>query len=315
MKRLALAFALLGYLAGAAAAAPPPLSGGIRGDVRNGVAQPLSAAEVTVDAQDGVTRHERTRTDASGRFALEGLPAGRYTITAQAPSLTPQSFDVIVLPGQTADVSFQLLVDPAAAYQERLAREAERQRLVASALQRSATSDFAGAVKQLRQSIALAPDCAVCYFELAEAQGRLGDPASAEHSYRQAIALNDEYAQAYGALASLYNTQHDFAQAVAVGTRAADLAERLAPDLAPLYRYNEGVYLWNAGRVDEARQVFEQVLRRDPGNADAHFELALALINAHDVAGAREHLEQYLKLAPTGRDAARARALLAGLGQ
>src|SRR6185437_1934769 len=139
-----------------------------------------------------------------------------------------------------------------------------------AALQRSAASDFAGAVKQLRQSIALAPDCAVCYFELAEAQGRLGDPASAEHSYRQAIALNDEYAQAYGALASLYNTQHDFAQAIAIGTRAADLAERLAPDLAALYRYNEGVYLWNAGRVGEARQVFEQVLQRDPGNADAH---------------------------------------------
>lgn len=314
----------LGLLAGSAVAASPPaaipaaqgaVQGQVQGQAQNGVAQPLAGASVALDGHDGQAWHQQVQTDGQGQFALRALPPGRYTITAQAASLTPQSFDLIVLPGRTVDVSFQLIVDPAAVYRERMAKEYERQQIVADGLRRAAANDYMGAAAQFRQSIVLAPDCAVCFFHLGQAEAGLKQEEAAERAYKQAISLNPEYVEAYGALAGLYNERRAFAQAIENGTRAADLADRLAPDRASLYRYDEGVYLWNAGRVPEARQAFEAALRLDPGNADAHFELALALINQGDVPSAADHLRTYLHLAPQGADAARARTLLARLSQ
>jgi cytochrome c-type biogenesis protein CcmH/NrfG len=320
---LVLVLSLLASAAGAAAPpsadpsrVPPPERGGsIRGQVNDGVARPLEGADVSIDALDGGPRHEQARTNAEGRFVLDALPPGRYTITARAESLSPQSFDIVVLPGSTADVWFRLIVDPAAAYRQRLAREASRQELVAKGLRLSAESDYAGAAAQFRQSVELMPDCATCFFNLAQMENQLHDDAAAQAAFEAAIKLNPDYAEAYGGLASLFNARHAFAQAIEAGTKAADLAVQYAPNLASAYRYNAGVYLWNAGRVAEARTAFEAVVQSDPGNADAHYELALALINQGDVHAAAEHLQTYLKLAPDGPNAARAHALLAGLKQ
>lgn len=322
MKLVLPSLVVLSLLGAAAQAAPPSaesrtsapgLTGSIRGQVNDGVARPLADADVSIDALEGGPRHEQARTNAEGHFELDALPPGRYTITARAESLSPQSFDIVVLPGSTADVWFRLIVDPAAAYRQRLAREATRQHLVAEGLRLSAAADYAGAAAQFRQSVELVPDCATCFFNLGQMENQLHDEAAAQAAYEAAIKLNPDYVEAYGGLAGIFNARHDFTRAIEAGTRAADLAVQYAPALASAYRFNAGVYLWNAGRVAEARAAFEAVVRRDPGNADAHYELALALINQGDVHAAAEHLRDYLKLAPDGANAARARALLAGL--
>lgn len=315
----------LGLLASTAQAAPPApaespasasaLVGSVRGQVNDGVARPLAGADISIEALEGGPRHEQARTNAEGHFELDALPPGRYTITASAESLSPQSFDVIVLAGSTADVWFRLIADPAAIYRQRLAREATRQQLVAEGVRLSAAADYAGAAAQFRKSAELAPDCATCFFNLAQMEMQLDDQAAAQTAYEQALKLNPQYAEAYGGLAGIFNARHDFARAIEAGTKAADLAAQYAPALASAYRYNAGVYLWNAGRVADARAAFETVVRTDPGNADAHYELALALINQGNVHDAADHLQTYLKLAPGGANAARARALLDGLKQ
>src|SRR5262249_22362332 len=77
---------------------------------------------------------------------------------------------------------------------------------------------------------------------------------------------------------------------------------RLAPDWLP-GRINLGIALLNASssRADLAprcKAVFEEVLRRDPDNAPAHFCLGILLRYQEDGAEAAKHFETVLKKEP-----------------
>ena len=41
--------------------------------------------------------------------------------------------------------------------------------------------------------------------------------------------------------------------------------------------FNQGVILWNAGKIPEAKAQFEQAVKLDPNMADAHYWLGMAL--------------------------------------
>ena len=49
-----------------------------------------------------------TRPDASGRFALTGLPPGRFTLRAWHPRLPSAAAEVDLRPGETAVVNFEI---------------------------------------------------------------------------------------------------------------------------------------------------------------------------------------------------------------
>ncbi|MDE3154687.1 MAG: tetratricopeptide repeat protein, partial [Acidobacteriota bacterium] len=299
-------------LAAPSLAQPPaaPAPGLVNGQVFDGLHHPLAGARVTADAQEGPGLHREAMTDASGRFEIDGLPAGRYVLTAAADDLTPQQYGVIVNAGQAARVAFQLVVDPVAMVRRQEAQTIARQQLVAEGMQLTAEAKYDAAIQRFRQAIGLEPGCAVCFFNLGRAQIGKRDYDGAEVSFRKAIELNPDYAEAWDGLASVFTARRQFDRAVDAGSKAADLGARLSPTIASGYRYNEGIYLWNAGRVPEAADRFALAARLDPANADAHYQLALALINQGQLARAADELATYLKLAPGGPHAARARALL-----
>ena len=72
--------------------------------------------------------------------------------------------------------------------------------------------------------------------------------------------------------------------------------------------YSAGVGLWNANKFAEAQQAFESALKADPNYADAHFMLGKAFLNGGKLAEAAAEYQAYLKLAPTGKNAAEATA-------
>ena len=51
--------------------------------------------------------------------------------------------------------------------------------------------------------------------------------------------------------------------------------------------FNQGVILWNAGKIPEAKKQFEQAVKLDPNSADAHYWLGMALVNDGNTAGGR----------------------------
>lgn len=308
---------VIGALAMPAGAQPAPPAatapGVIQGQVVGGLSRPIDGALVTADYNEGRILHRQAKTDAAGRFSIPDLPSGRYTVTAQAEDLTPQTWDVIVNAGQVATVAFQLIIDPVAVARRRAAEETARQQLIAEGIKLTASGSYDQAIERLQRAIGLMPDCAVCFFNLGRAQSGKRDYTEGEASLRKAIQLNPDYAEAYGALADMFNARHQFAEAVGAGAKAADLGARLSPTVASSYRYNEGIYLWNAGRIADAVKSFEVAVQLDPSNEDAHFRLALGLINQGQTPRALAELAAYLKLAPDGSHAARARALLDSL--
>ncbi len=71
--------------------------------------------------------------------------------------------------------------------------------------------------------------------------------------------------------------------------------------------------LYNAGKIEETGTILHKVLELDPNRADAHYLLGLIDFNRGDTAGAKEHLEKSLELAPDSPDAASAKEILAYL--
>ncbi|MGH9470759.1 MAG: tetratricopeptide repeat protein, partial [Terriglobia bacterium] len=96
-------------------------------------------------------------------------------------------------------------------------------------------------------------------------------------------------------------------------------AAQVDPTNAARYYYNEGAILTNAGKSDQAAAAFKKATQADPNYADAYFLEAQALIgkattgpNGKVVAppGTVEALQQYLKVAPSGKYAADAQTML-----
>lgn len=300
-----------------AAAGPPPSSpGAIHGWVVSGAAQPLGDVSIVVQGEDGLVVHRKVRTGPSGGFTAADLPPGDYTVTATSRDLLSQSFDVIVLPGQQVDISFRLAADPAARARRRQAETRKQEKLVTKGLQQAAAGRYEEAVIFFREATVTGPDCAICLHNLGRAEMELGNYAAAEAAYRRAVVLDPKDAGAFADLGRIYNHQRRFVPAVEAGARAVALSVGSAPAATvSALQYNQGVYLWNAGRTADALEAFQAAVRVDPRNAEAQYRLALALINRGRIAPAMAALARYLALDPNGPNAAHARTLLAGLRQ
>lgn len=106
----------------------------------------------------------------------------------------------------------------------------------------------------------------------------------------EAIRLNN--------LGAAYMSQQRFAEATRLFQRSSALDPKLE-----VARLNEGISLLNEQKTDAARSVIESVLKRDPANARAWFNLGLL---EKGIGQAREALEAFhhaAQLAPTDPDA------------
>ena len=74
--------------------------------------------------------------------------------------------------------------------------------------------------------------------------------------------------------------------------------------------YKQGVAVFNAGQIDDARALFDRVLELDPDHAHSHYMLGMCFVNTGDNAQALEHLEKFLELDPENPDAATAREMV-----
>ena len=112
----------------------------------------------------------------------------------------------------------------------------------------------------------------------------------------------------------MYNAQRKFDLAAEASKKAMDSTPGLAGGAGnPDAMFNQGVILWNAGKIADAKKQFEAVVAAKPDHAEAHYQLGMALVNEGNLAGAANEFDTYLKLAPAGPNAATAKSLLAQL--
>jgi len=128
--------------------------------------------------------------------------------------------------------------------------------------------------------------------------------------------LKPDLAEAYSGLASLYNAQRKFDLAATASAKATELSGAGAGSAGGGNAdalFNQGVILWNGGKIADAKKAFQSAIAANPNHAEAHYQLGMALVNEGNLAAAASEFETYVKLAPEGPNAATAKSLMAQL--
>jgi tetratricopeptide (TPR) repeat protein len=310
---------LIGCVALIACAIALPASaqstGMVKGVVQDTQGQPVENAKVTIEMSEGTARKFETKSNKKGEFIQIGLPSGAYKVTADKDKLVSNTADVRVRVGSTAEAKLVLgAPNAAASSKEALAKNAELKATLEAGIAASNAGNDDEAIEKFMHATELKPDCADCFYNVALLQAKKKDYTKSEESYKKAIELKPNYPDAYNGLANVYNAQRKFDEAAAASAKAAELAGSAPGALAggnPDALFNQGVILWNAGKIADAKKQFEATIAAKPDHAEAHFQLGMALVNEGNLPAAGNEFETYLKLAPSGPNAATAKSILA----
>lgn len=306
----------LAALVAALAIGQPALAqstGMVKGKVVDGEGQPVEGARIIIEFTEGVSRKHETKSNKKGEFIQIGIFPGQYKVTAEKEKLGSQSFPVRVRLGQTAEVNFQLIPGQGAPSKEDVAKQTELKKLFDTGVAASRAGNYDEALASFNQALTVAPTCFDCYYNIGYANLQKKAYAEAEAAFKKALEIKADYADAYNGLANLYNAQRRFEEAAAASAKAAELAGASGGAGSVDALYNQGVILWNAGKIPEAKKQFEEVLTINPNHAEAHYQLGMSMLNEGKLAEAAGEFESYLKLAPDGQYAAQAKAMVGQL--
>lgn len=289
-----------------ALAAPAAAQTGlVKGKVVGPDGKPVADAAITIESEEGGNRKLTTKSDKRGEFVQLGLQSGAYRVTATAEKLGSGAAGVRVRVGNTAEVTITVSPVPPGTDPKVAALRAAFEEGVAA----SRAKDFDTAIAKFTAALAAQPACFECYYNIGFAYLEKKDEKQAEEHWKKGLEHKADHAETLNALATLYNTQKRFDEAAAIGARAAASSPGGNADAI----YNQGIILWNAGKIADAKVKFEEAVKADPAHADSRFQLGMALLNEGKIPDAVASFEEYMKMAPTGQFAAQAKAMLSQL--
>ena len=295
-------------------ALPAAAQGMIQGTVLDAQGQPVDGAKITIEQSDGVTRKFETKTDKKGSFIQIGLQSAGYKVTAEKDKLTATANTRV---SQRGPANVRLVLgggagnDPGVA-----AKTAELRKAFDEGVAQSRAGQYDASIESFNKALAVNPNCQDCLYNIGYAYAQKKELDKAEENYKKAILVKPDYAEAYNGLANIYNAQRKFDEAAAASAKANELTASAPGGLAGGNAdslYNQGVILWNSGKIPDAKKAFEQAIAANPNHAESHYQLAMALVNEGKLAEAATEFNSYLKLAPDGPNAATAKALVAQL--
>ena len=291
-------------------------TGMVRGIVKDAAGKPVEGAKVNIDA-DANNRHFDTKTDKKGEFLQIGLAPGGYKVSAEKDKVASLTTTVTVRIAAGSPITLVLGggapgADPAAA-----AKSAALKKTFEEGVTASRAGNHDAAIASFQAAADINPNCFDCYYNIAFSESQKKDYDKAEAAYKKAIELKADYAEAYSGLANVYNATRKFDLAATASAKAMELSGSGAGAAGgggnADAMFNQGVILWNAGKIPEAKKQFEGAIAANPNHAESHYQLGMALVNEGNLPGAATEFETYLKLAPTGPNAATAKGILGSL--
>ena len=290
----------------------------------------VEGATVAIENLDNGTKPVITKTNKKGEYIQVGLSPAQYRITVTKDALKTVKETRIGLDMVTLDIKLEAAgADRATGSKEDVAKAKAKAEATTKAFADGVALSNEGktdeAIAKFNEVLASVPNCPECYANIGTVQGMAKKYTEAEAAYKKAIELKPDFAEAYNGLANVYNAEKKFDLAAEASKKAMDLigapAAGAAPGAAPAVAspsqvFNQGVILWNAGKIPEAKAQFEAAVKADPNMADARYWLGMSLVNAgtkEAMAEAKPHFEAYLKLAPTGANVETAKAILASI--
>jgi tetratricopeptide (TPR) repeat protein len=279
----------------------------VKGKVIGADKEPIAGVQITIESLGGVPRKLQTKTDRRGEFIQLLTESGPYRITATDPKIGSASADTKVSLGRVSELVIVLVPSTAA---NNDAKAAELKKAFEEGVQASRAGQHDAAIGKFQAALALQPSCFDCHFNIGVAQMAKKDEKAAEAAWKQALELKADYAEALNALSTLYNNQKRFDEAAAMSAKAASAGGGAGNADAT---FNQGIILWNQGKIAEAKTKFEETIKLNPSHPDAHYQLGMALLNEGKLPDAVGAFESYLKLAPDGQYAAQAKGMIAQL--
>lgn len=288
-------------------------TGGVRGKVVDAKGQPVEGAEVVLQSKESA-RKLQLKTNARGEFVQIGVFPGEYTITVTKDNLKTQ-MDLRVGLGDPQQVDLTLA--PGGATAEQVAEQQKQLESLKAAFTAGVTAiqakDHATAIAKFNEAIAIAPNCADCYYNLGIVYTQMDDLDNAVAAYEKAGALRPGHAETWNNLVNIYNRQGKADKAMEASNKAVAAASSGGGGGNASSLYNQGVILWNQNKYAEARDKFEAATKADPKHADAQYRLAMAHLNLGDMEKATAAFEAYLQAAPDGPHAEEAKQFLAAM--
>jgi len=292
-------------------------TGMVRGVVKDASGKPVEGAKVSIDA-DGSNRHFETKTDKKGEFVQIGLAPGAYKVTAEKDKVMSAPSPITVRIAAGAPLTLVLGGGGAGLSPEAAAKNAEIKKTFEEGVAASRAGSHDEAIAKFTRTAELNANCYDCYYNIAYSESQKKDYDKAEAAYKKAIEIKPDYTEAYNGLANVYNATRKFDEAAAASAKAMELggaggAAGAAGGGNADALFNQGVILWNGGKIPEAKKQFEAAVAANPNHAEAHYQLGMALVNEGNLTGAATEFETYLKLAPTGPNAATAKGILGSI--
>jgi tetratricopeptide (TPR) repeat protein len=159
--------------------------------------------------------------------------------------------------------------------------------------------DATTAVAEYEQELKLSPESDTVLYNLGQAYFKAGDPDKALAALDHAATINATKPEIFMLMGTVYDSKGD-------KTMADQMYQKVAaidPRNAAILFFNTGVKSWNENRPKEAVIAYRKATEIDPNYAQAHRELARALMAQQDFAGALQHFQEYLKINPKAPDA------------
>ena len=305
---LSLALVMLGYLAAPASA---QLTAVMRGKVVDDKGQPVEGAEVKGEFLGDVNREWTVKTDKKGEFLRAGLAPGPWKITATKdkqvgvnPRINLDLNGATVPPITLGDAKKAAAAGMSAKEIEAAnKKQTEMEADFNAAKLAFESGNFDGAIAGLQKVLVNLPTCAACYISIGDAYNKKNDLASAEASYLKAIQMDPSKPAPYASLATIYNGQKKFDEAGKMSAKANELAEAGGGGGDAGSVFNQGVILFNQGKMAEAEVQFAKATKLDPKMPDAWYQLGMSIVaqKGSVTPEAKTAWQEYLKIAPDGK--------------
>ena len=277
----------------------------IKGKVVDVKGQPMIGVTIAIEVVGG-TRKLSTKTDKRGEFIQLLTESGQYRITATDAKVGTAQTELRVSLGRVSEANMVLAASTAA---NNDVKAAELKKAFEEGVAASRGGNHDEAIARFQAALTLSPNCFDCLYNIGVAYLAKKDDKQAEESWKKSLELKADYAEALNALSTLYNNQKRFDEASAMGAKAAAAGGGGGADAT----FNQGIILWNQGKIPEAKAKFEETIKTNPTHADAHYQLGMALLNEGKLPEAVGAFESYVKLDPNGQYATQAKGMIAQL--
>ena len=279
----------------------------VRGKVIDAKKDGIQGVTITIEAIGGSGQKLTTKTDKKGEFVQLLTQSGMYRVTASDPKIGSASNETRVVLGKPSEMVIVLVPSTAA---NDSAKAAELKKVFEEGVTASRANNHDAAIAKFNEALAISPACFDCQFNIGVALMAKKDEKAAEAAWLKALEMKADYSEALNALSTLYNNQKRFDEASAMSAKAATSGGAGGNADAT---FNQGIILWNQGKIADAKVKFEETLKANPQHPEAHYQLGMALLNEGKLAEAVAEFESYMKLAPDGQYATQAKGMIAQL--